>query len=118
MRRNMNMLHVALIDQLLVDFLFIRHFQVIRNRHDDHPGLQRFIFLVGNKGFVLRFIRMRDNELIRRNQRKSACLEVPLLCKRKQIPEKLLVAFEHFLKLHQSPIGFIQLAVESIGPWI
>ncbi|MNC42256.1 hypothetical protein D3C75_910650 [compost metagenome] len=79
MRGNMHMLHVALGDELGVDFFLFGHSQIIGNWHDDHAGLECFILFIGDEGFILRFIGMGNNHFVCRDQRKPAGLEVPFL---------------------------------------
>ncbi|MNW52631.1 hypothetical protein D3C74_301570 [compost metagenome] len=100
MRSNMHMTHITLVDQLSINFFLLRHLEIIRNRHHDHPRLKRLVFLVSNKCLILGFIRMSNNQFIGTNKRKSARLEIPLLSKRQQVPQKLLIAFQHLLEFH------------------
>ncbi|MNZ82810.1 hypothetical protein D3C78_1015180 [compost metagenome] len=53
MRGYMNMTHIALTDQLRINLFLLRNLEVVRNRHHNHPRLQRLIFLVRDKRFVL-----------------------------------------------------------------
>ncbi|MNC22430.1 hypothetical protein D3C75_704320 [compost metagenome] len=115
MRRNMHMLHIALADQLGVDLFLFRYSQVIRHRHNNHAGLQRLVLFIGDKGFVLCFVGMGYDKLIRADQRKPSGLEISFLGQGQQVPQELLVAFEHFLEFHQAAVGLVQLPVKPVG---
>ncbi|SIA56719.1 Uncharacterised protein [Mycobacteroides abscessus subsp. abscessus] len=78
--------------------------------------MKRLVFLIGNEGTVLCFICMRNNQFIRRNERKPPCLEITFLCEREQMPEEFLIAFQHLLELHHPPVRLIQLPVKPVGP--
>ncbi|MNE86595.1 hypothetical protein D3C80_1837130 [compost metagenome] len=55
------------------------------------------------------------DKLIRTDQREPAGLEIPFLGQRQQVPQELLVAFQHFLELHQAAVGLVQLPVEPVS---
>ena len=63
-RGNVDMLQITLGDQFLVNFDFLTNLQVVRNRDNNNPGMQRLILFIGNKALVLRLIGMGDNHLI------------------------------------------------------
>ena len=103
---------------ILVNALFLGDPQVVGNWHDDDPGMEGFVFLVADERLVLRFVGVGDDQLIGGDEGETAGLEVALLGEGEQIPQKLLVALQHFLKLHDSPVGDVQFAVKAVGPGV
>ncbi|MMZ61358.1 hypothetical protein D1872_235040 [compost metagenome] len=79
MRGDVDMVHVALTDQFGVDFLLLGHFEIIGDRHDDHPGLESFVLFIGDKGLILGFVRVSYDHLIRADERKPARFKIPFL---------------------------------------
>ena len=61
---------------------------------------------------------MRYDCLVRVDHRKAAGLDALFLAQSEQAVEELLINLEHFDELHQSAVGDVQLAVETVGAGI
>jgi len=117
-RRDVNVLEGAFGQELFVDLDLARNAQVVRNLNDDDSILERFGFLIGDKAGVFVLVGVRNDDLVGIDHRESTGLDRLLLRQRQKSVQELLVAFEHFNEFHETTVGDVQLAVESIRPRI
>src|SRR5215213_8718441 len=61
---------------------------------------------------------MREDHFVGIDHREAARLDALFLRQRQQAVEKLFINLEHLHEFHQTAIGDVQLAVETVSTWI